>query len=69
MVVFICDRHIVHCYDMLCLPQMLDCCDEAFRSRVEKVFWDGPVVFFTPYSSSLRLLRCVSSSLTEADEP
>jgi hypothetical protein len=69
MVVLVSDRHIVYSYNMLCLPQMLDCGDEAFRSGVEEMFGDRSVVFFAPYSSGLGLLRCISGSFTKADEP
>jgi len=67
--VFVCDRHVVHCYNMLRLPQMLDCRDKALRSGIEKMFRDRPVVLLAPGSGSLGLLGCVSCCFAEADEP
>jgi hypothetical protein len=69
LVMLVSNRRIVYGCNMLRLPQMLDCRYEAFRSGVEEMFRDRPVVFFTPYSCSLRLFRCVSRRFTEADKP
>jgi len=69
MVVFICDRHVVYGYNMLCLPQMLHSGDETLRSGIEEMFRDRPVVLFAPYSCCLGLLRCVSCCFAEADKP
>lgn len=69
MLMLICDRHIVHGYNVLRLPQVLDCSDEALRSGIEEMFRDRPIVLFAPNSRSLGLLRRVSRCFTEADKP
>jgi hypothetical protein len=65
----VCDCHIVDGFNMLRFAQMLDCCDESFRARVEEVFRDRSVVLFAPYFRLFVFLRCVSRRFTEADEP
>lgn len=48
---------------------MLNSGDEALCARVEQVFRQRPIVLLAPRPSLLVLLRSISCSLTETDEP
>lgn len=69
VVVLICDCHVVDGFDVLGLPEVLHRCHEAFGSRVQQVFWEGAVVFETPFPCLSGFFWCVACCFAEADKP
>jgi hypothetical protein len=69
MIVLVCNCHIVYCFHMWCLPQVLYRGNKTLCSWVKEMFWDGSIVFLAPHFRIFSLFRSISRSFAETDEP